>query len=103
MTGHTPFKVLLDRMPPEERARIHEESELLEQEIALTELRRSLKLSQAQLAALLNINQASVAKMEKRRDMQIGTLRRAIEAMGGQLELTARFKDRTVRLDQLGS
>ena len=103
MSGHTPFKVLRDRMSPEAQAQAIEMSEQLEKDMALTDLRRALKFSQARLAAVLNINQASVAKMEKRRDMQIGTLRRAIEAMGGKLELHARFKDRTVRLDQLGS
>lgn len=103
MSGHTPFQTLLDRMSPESLARIAEKSDALEQEIALTELRRALNFSQAELAAVLNINQSSVAKMEKRRDMKLGTLRRAIEAMGGELELHARFKDRVVRLDQLGS
>ena len=103
MSGHTPFKVLRDRMSPEAQAQAIEMSEKLEQEIALTELRRALNFSQAELAAVLNINQSSVAKMEKRRDMKLGTLRRAIEAMGGALELHARFDDRIVRLDKLGS
>ena len=64
------------------------------------EVRRAMKLSQEELAAILHINQASVAKMEKRTDMYIGTLRRFIQAMGGELEIVARFPDRQIRIDQ---
>jgi hypothetical protein len=36
--------------------------------------------------------------MEKRTDMYVSTLRRFIEAMGGELEITARFPDHSVRI-----
>ena len=71
--------------------------------MVLAEVRRAMKLSQEELAAILQINQASVAKMEKRTDMYIGTLRRFIQAMGGELEIVARFPDRQIRIDQFGS
>ena len=103
MAGHTSFEVLRSKMSAESRERSRNVADLLEKEIALTDLRKALHLSQADLAAALNISQPSVAKMEKRRDMKLGTLRRAIQALGGELELHARFDDRVVRLDQLGS
>lgn len=100
MTGRTPFATLRKQMTPEAQERAHAKSELLETEMALAEVRRAMKLSQEELAAILQINQASVAKMEKRTDMYIGTLRRFIQAMGGELEIVARFPDRQIKIDQ---
>jgi hypothetical protein len=39
----------------------------------------------------------AVAKIKKRADMYISTLRRFVEAMGGELEIVARFADHTVK------
>ncbi|MBU9698009.1 helix-turn-helix domain-containing protein [Rhodobacteraceae bacterium HSP-20] len=100
MTGRTPFSELRARMSPASQARATAKSGLLEQEMALAELRRAMKLSQEEIAAALNINQASVARMEKRTDMYIGTLRRFVQAMGGELDIIARFPDRQIRIDQ---
>jgi hypothetical protein len=49
------------------------------------------------------VTQGSVAKIEKRADMLVGTLRRFVQAMGGDLELVARFPDRTVTIETLAS
>lgn len=103
MTGRTSFSTLRNRMSPEAQGRARTKSDTLETEMALAEVRRAMKLSQEELAAILQINQASVAKMEKRTDMYIGTLRRFIQAMGGELDIVARFPDRQIRIDQFGS
>jgi DNA-binding transcriptional regulator YiaG len=103
MTGRTSFSTLRNRMSPEAQGRVSAKSDALETEMALAEVRRAMKLSQEELAAILQINQASVAKMEKRTDMYIGTLRRFIQAMGGELDIVARFPDRQIRIDQFGS
>ena len=100
MTGRSSFSTLRNQMSPEAQDRARAKSEALESEMALAEVRRAMKLSQEELAAILHINQASVAKMEKRTDMYIGTLRRFIQAMGGELEIVARFPDRQIRIDQ---
>jgi DNA-binding transcriptional regulator YiaG len=102
MTGRTPFSVLRSRMSPASQAQAREKSMQLEGDMALSELRRAMQLSQEELAATLNINQASVAKMEKRTDMYVGTLRRFIQAMGGELDIIARFPDRSIKIDQFG-
>lgn len=65
----------------------------------LPELREARKLSQAELASRLSINQGACSRMERRSDMLVGTLRNAIEAMGGELYLVARFPDETVYID----
>lgn len=100
MTGRTSFSTLRKRMSPEAQERTREKSEALETEMALADLRRAMQLSQEELAAILQINQASVAKMEKRTDMYVGTLRRFIQAMGGELEIIARFPDREIKIEQ---
>lgn len=102
MTGRTPFSTLRARMSPEAQDRARAKSAALEQDMALAELRRAMKLSQEEIATALNINQASVARMEKRTDMYIGTLRRFVQAMGGELDIIARFPDRQIRIEQFG-
>jgi predicted transcriptional regulator len=70
----------------------------LEAEMNLAEVRRALNLSQEEIAQTLQIGQGSVAKIEKRTDMYVSTLRRFIEAMGGELEIVARFADHSVKI-----
>jgi predicted transcriptional regulator len=64
----------------------------------LAEVRRALRLSREELSQILQVGQGSVAKMEKRADMYVSTLRRFIEAMGGELEIVARFSDHSVKI-----
>lgn len=64
-------------------------------------LRESRKLSQAELAEKLHVTQAAVSKMERRSDMFLSTLRSAVTAMGGELEVRARFPEGTFEIVQL--
>jgi transcriptional regulator with XRE-family HTH domain len=67
--------------------------------MALDELRAARHLTQAQLAQALGIKQAGVSRFEKRTDLYVSTLRRVVEAMGGELEIRAIFPDHgTVRI-----
>jgi transcriptional regulator with XRE-family HTH domain len=71
--------------------------------MSLGELRRARPMTQHQLAADLHVGQASIAKPERRTDMYLSTLRRFVEAMGGDLEIVARFPDQPlVRLHGVG-
>lgn len=78
-------------MSPESRERARQKAVELRKDMDLAELRNAMRLSQEELARTLKIGQASVAKMEKRTDMYVSTLRRFIEAMGGELDIVARF------------
>ena len=53
-------------------------------------------------ADVLDIKQGSVSKLERRTDLYISTLRRYIEAMGGELTLQARFPEGSVTITHLG-
>ncbi|MDF2366446.1 XRE family transcriptional regulator [Sneathiella sp.] len=103
MAGRHKFSELRARMSPESQARADEKSAKLEMEMNLSELRRAMQLSQEEIAAILHVGQGSVAKMEKRADMLVGTLRRFIQAMGGDLELIARFPNHSVKIENFSS
>ena len=98
MTGRRKFSDLVAAMPPERRARVDQNAIEMRAEMDLAQLRMARQLSQAALGEILRVEQPAVAKMEKRTDMYVSTLRRFIEAMGGELEITARFPDHHVRI-----
>ena len=95
MTGRRKFSDLVGKMSPERRAGVARMSAEMQEEMDLTQLRTARRLSPAALGELLRVEQPAVAKIEKRTDMYVGTPRRFIEAMGGELEITARFPDHT--------
>jgi transcriptional regulator with XRE-family HTH domain len=65
--------------------------------VRLAELRRSRKLSQAEVAGRAGIKQAAVARIEGRGDILLSTLGRIVSAMGGRLSIRAEFPDGTAR------
>ena len=62
--------------------------------MTLQELRQARKLTQVRLAKTLGISQDGVSRLEKRSDLLLSTLRKSVEAMGGNLSLVAEFPDR---------
>ncbi|WP_419341521.1 XRE family transcriptional regulator [Achromobacter sp. PD1] len=92
------FGTLRAAMSPESQLRAKAATEQMLQEMPLQELRQARGLSQKVLAEVLHVQQPSIAKMEKRTDMYISTLRSHIEAMGGKLEVVARFPDGAVKI-----
>ncbi len=94
------FSELRAKMSPEALEKAAGLSRAMLDEMPLQELRRARALSQEQLARTLGIKQASVSKLERRTDMYIQTLRNYIEAVGGQLEITAKFPDGKVKINQ---
>lgn len=92
------FSELRSRMSPQARARSAEKARVMLAEMPLNELRQARGLSQKVLAELLHVQQPSIAKLEKRTDMYLSTLRSHIEAMGGELEVIARFPDGSVKI-----
>jgi len=94
------FKSLVGKMSPESRDRVAKRKREMLEGLALQELREARRLTQQQLAESLHITQASVSKMESQSDMYVSTLRRFLEAMGGQLRIVAAFPDGEVLIDQ---
>ena len=68
--------------------------------ILLGELRRARNMTQETLAETLGMTQSEVSEVEHRNDVYASTLRRHVEAMGGELEIIARFPDGEVEVVQ---
>jgi transcriptional regulator with XRE-family HTH domain len=67
---------------------------LIAEEMTLQELRQARQLTQGRIAKALGISQDGVSRLEKRSDFLLSTLRKTVEAMGGNLSLVAEFPDR---------
>ena len=82
----------LESLSPQRRAKIAARTEeLIAEEKSLGELRRARALTQKSLARKLGIGQESVSKLESRSDLMLSTLRSYVEALGGRLDLIAKF------------
>lgn len=92
------FSDLRSKMSPEARARVDARVVAALQQLPLLELRKARSLSQQKLAEALDTTQGEVSKIEHRTDLYLSTLRNYIEAMGGELDIIARFKDGAVRI-----
>ena len=66
--------------------------------LRLAELRRARNLTQEAVAERLDVRQVSVSRMESRGDIRISTLRSVVAAMGGTLDVLARFPDAVYRV-----
>ncbi len=92
---------VLAKLPEHRQQAIRERTvELIAEESTLRQLREARERSQEDLAKKLHIKQAAVSKLERRTDMYLSTLRGYIEAMGGKLEIVARFPNQAVKIVQ---
>jgi transcriptional regulator with XRE-family HTH domain len=92
------FSELKKSLTPARRRRIDAAKRELLVEMYLHEVRKLLGLSQVELAARLDVSQASVSQFENQDDMTVTTLRRIIEALGGRLEITVEFPKQNSRI-----
>jgi DNA-binding CsgD family transcriptional regulator len=98
------LNAILADLPPERKKRIDARYRAMKREIeSLRELRLVAGKAQADIAASLDIKQPSVSKIETQADMYLSTLRRYVEAIGGELDLIVRLpRRRPLRLRNLG-
>ena len=85
-------------MTHEAHAKAEAEAIRLGEQMDLVELRRAMRLAHDEIARTLEIAPDTAARIEKRADMYVGALRGFIEAMGGELEILARFPDHSVKI-----
>ena len=86
------------KLTKEEQAAIQEkvQAELLEMD--LRAMRELAGKTQMEVATELDVAQSEVSRIERRPDTYISTLRRYVEALGGELEITAKIGDKRVVL-----
>lgn len=69
--------------------------------ITLAELRKQLGMTQKEVASRMHGNgmrQSDISKLERGSDHLISTLKKYVEALGGELQVNAVFGDKTIRL-----
>jgi|SRR5579859_171803 len=101
MAGHRPFSELTKDFSLQRKAEVEALTNRLQEEMTLQELREALHIQQEELGELLGIKQAAVSRMERRSDIHLSNLRKAIEAMGGELIIIARFPNADVCLNNI--
>jgi transcriptional regulator with XRE-family HTH domain len=84
---------LRNRLTPDRLERINERVQAELQQIRLQELRRARASTQETIAEIMSVPQSAVSKIEGRTDAYISTIRRYLEAMGGELKIVAHFPD----------
>jgi transcriptional regulator with XRE-family HTH domain len=96
------WKDIKSKLPAERQARIADRARREALAMDLAELRRGVVgLTQVEVAELMDVTQGYLSQLERREDMLLSTLAEYVKALGGTLELCARFPDgRTVRITQ---
>ena len=94
------FRELRDKMTPEQLAEADLEAKKMMGEMLLAEIRKFVGLTQEDLAEALGVTQPSLSKLENQDDMHVSTLRRLIEALGGELEIIAHLPQGEIRVRQ---
>ncbi len=94
------FNILKNKMSLKAQQAAIEKADKMLAEMPLQELRQAKNLSQERLAKILATKQANISRIERRTDMYISTLRSYIEAMGGELDIIAKFPEREIHINQ---
>ncbi len=82
-------------------ARVAKRARAQVEEVTLQELRRGLSMTQVDVARTAEMTQSELSRLESRGDHRISTLRRYVEALGGELEVAAIFSGRRIKLTEV--
>ena len=94
------FENLEKQMEPKRLARATAKAKEVMAEMLLAEIRKETGFTQKDIAKTIGIKQPSLSKLESQDDIQISTLQRLIQALGGQLELIAHMPGGDIRISQ---
>lgn len=89
-------KVIKD-LPADRQERIQKQAdEYIGEYTSLQELRKSLGVTQKEIARKQGITQVNISNLENRKDMHLSTLRKYVEALGGTLEINIRLSEKEI-------
>lgn len=94
------FEHLENQMNPKHLARAKAQAKEIMAEMLLAEIRKEAGFTQEEIARTIGIKQPSLSKLESQDDIQVSTLQRLIQALGGQLELIAHMPGGDIRISQ---
>lgn len=89
------WKDLKREMPSKSRARMLRRADRIDAMLSLQDLLRERQTTQQDLADRLSQAQGNISRTLRRADPHVSTLRDLIAALGGELELVARFPDKS--------
>jgi predicted transcriptional regulator len=93
------WKSLKDsKLSPEALARVRARVRAELEELTLKALRQDLSLTQVEVSRSASMTQSELSRLEGRNDHLTSTLRRYVEALGGELEVTAVFGGRRIKI-----
>ena len=72
---------------------------MLRRKCALSDIRKIAGLTQNEMAERLDVSQPAYAAFEKGGNLRVGTLRKIVSALGGELLLRVKFRGRDVELN----
>lgn len=97
------FENLTNKMDSKRVKRAKAKAKDIMAEMLLAEIRKEAGFTQEDLSEVLGVKQPSLSKLESQDDMQVGTLQRLIQALGGQLELIAHMPGGDISISQFKS
>ncbi|HEY3452778.1 MAG TPA: XRE family transcriptional regulator [Myxococcales bacterium] len=86
------------KIPPKRLAAIERKAKAEVLRLTLRELREMSGKTQTQVSKVAKMTQGELSRAERREDHLLSSLRRYVEALGGELEIEAVFGDRRIRL-----
>ena len=93
------WKSLKDsKLSAEALARVRARARAELEELTLKALRQDLSLTQVEVSKTASMTQSELSRLESRNDHLTSTLRRYVEALGGELEVTAVFGGRRIKI-----
>ena len=90
------------KLTPQQLEEIDRDVERELVEMDLRAIRELLGKTQVDLAEATDMTQSEVSRLERRPDVRLSTLKRIVEALGGEIEIFATFGDKRIRLRAAG-
>ena len=81
------------------KEKTHTDMTMLRRKCALSDIRKIAGLTQNEMAERLDVSQPAYAAFEKGGNLRVGTLRKIVSALGGELLLRVKFRGRDVELN----
>jgi len=98
MKTHRWHDIRRERIGDKRVKEIHAKVEREIEELNLRDVRKLAGKTQTALAKAAAVAQGELSRLERRQDHRVSTLRKYVEALGGELQVVAQFGNRSVRL-----
>jgi uncharacterized protein (DUF885 family) len=92
-TAHDRFKALLETKPRSKARHDAVLAEIIGRQATLRRLREARALTQSTIGDLLDMDQSEVSRLERRSDMLLSTVKRFVQATGGEMHVVVSYPD----------